>query len=285
MASMSKRWCYTVNNYEADEAMILLGTPAIYHIMGKEMSATGTPHLQGYIIFESNKRLSGVKKIHPTAHWEVAKGTTDQNIKYCSKEGSYEEIGKKPLTSEQIGQTEKERWKLILQHAKAGTLEEHDPQVYYRTYATAEKLAARHAEPEDVEKNVNVYWGGTGTGKSYDAWKNARQDGCKPYGKDPRSKFWYGYDGQKNVVMDEFRGGIDISHLLRWLDHYPLNVEIKGSSMPLKAQNIWITSNIHPKDWYPDLDEETKQALLRRMHITHYWGVLGKDVTKTYEEN
>lgn len=278
---MSKRWCYTLNNYDPDDALVFLGTPCTYHIMGKEMSTTGTPHLQGYIIFEVNKRLSGVKKVHPSAHWEIAKGTTEDNFKYCSKENDYQEVGTKPKSKEQLGLEEKERWKLILHHAKEGTLEDHDPKVYYQTYATAEKLAARYAKPKALPKTVNVFYGATGTGKSYDAWQQAGSDDT--FIKDPRSRFWYGYSGQKNMIIDEFRGGIDIAHMLRWLDHYPLMVEIKNGSLSCNVENIWITSNLHPRDWYPDIDEETKLALIRRIKVTRYWGVLGKDVTKTSE--
>lgn len=71
-------------------------------------------------------------------------------------------------------------------------------------------------------------------------------------------------------MVDEFRGGIDIAHLLRWLDRYPVIVELKGSSTVLKANKIWITSNLSPDDWYPELDQETKNALRRRMRVTHF---------------
>jgi len=67
--------------------------------------------------------------------------------------------------------------------------------------------------------------------------------------------------------MDEFRGAIDIGHLLRWLDRYPVIVEVKGSSAVLKAEKIWITSNLHPREWYPLLDEATYLALERRLII------------------
>jgi hypothetical protein len=35
----------------------------------------------------------------------------------------------------------------------------------------------------------------------------------------------------------------------------------------LLAARFWITSNIHPRQWYPDLDEATMDALLRRLTI------------------
>lgn len=122
-------------------------------------------------------------------------------------------------------------------------------------------------EPIGIERTVNVYWGSTGSGKSHRAWGEA---GPHSYPKDPRTKFWDGYNGHEHVVIDEFRGGIDISHLLRWFDKYPVVVEVKGSSTVLKATKIWITSNISPNDWYPDLDQETKEALLRRLNVTHF---------------
>lgn len=112
-----------------------------------------------------------------------------------------------------------------------------------------------------------LFWGRTGSGKSRRAWQEA---GWDAYPKDPRTKFWDGYRGQEHVVVDEFRGGIDVAHLLRWLDRYPVLVEIKGSSVPLTATKIWFTSNLHPRDWYPALDEDTLNALMRRIKITHF---------------
>lgn len=90
------------------------------------------------------------------------------------------------------------------------------------------------------------------------------------YPKDPRTKFWDGYNGQEHVVIDEFRGGIDISHVLRWFDRYPVIVEVKGSSTVLRAKHIWITSNISPMEWYPTLDADTMEAFLNRLTVTHF---------------
>lgn len=122
-------------------------------------------------------------------------------------------------------------------------------------------------EPVGVERTITVYWGRTGTGKSRRAWDEAS---LSAFPKDPRSKFWDGYNNHEHVVIDEFRGGIDISHVLRWFDRYPVVVEVKGSSVVLRATRIWITSNLDPRKWYPDLDEETLSALLRRLTITHF---------------
>lgn len=90
------------------------------------------------------------------------------------------------------------------------------------------------------------------------------------YDKSPTTKFWDGYNHEKNVLIDEFRGMIDISHMLKWLDKYKCSVEIKGSAKAFCGENIIITSNIHPREWYPNLDDMTRDALLNRMEITHF---------------
>lgn len=118
-----------------------------------------------------------------------------------------------------------------------------------------------------MERSTRVYWGGTGTGKSRLAFEEAGQGA---YPKDPRTKFWCGYNGQESVIIDEFRGGIDIGHLLRWLDRYPVIVEVKGGAHVLRATKFWITSNLSPDAWYPDIDEETRLALRRRLTVVHF---------------
>lgn len=115
-----------------------------------------------------------------------------------------------------------------------------------------------------MARSARVFWGPTGTGKSFRAWEEA---GPSAYPKSSRSKFWDGYQGEQDVILDEFRGAIDVAYLLTWLDRYPVRVEIKGSSKPLSATRFWFTSNLHPRDWYPEIDHLTYEALERRLEI------------------
>lgn len=55
-------------------------------LQGEKGAEGGTPHLQGFCIMEKNQRLSAMKKIHPTAHWEIMKGSIEDSEKYCTKE-------------------------------------------------------------------------------------------------------------------------------------------------------------------------------------------------------
>jgi len=112
-----------------------------------------------------------------------------------------------------------------------------------------------------------VYWGPTRTGKTRKAWEEA---GADAFVKDPNTKWWDGYRGQENVIIDEFRGLINISHMLRWLDRYPVIYEFKGGAIASNVKNFWITSNLDPRSWYGSEDMATQEALFARIEIKKF---------------
>jgi len=99
--AQSTRWVFTLNNYaEADVVFLtqLAETDAVrYLVVGREIAESGTPHLQGFVIFTTNHRLRAARlAISNRAHLEVARGTSAQAATYCKKEGNFEEFGQIP---------------------------------------------------------------------------------------------------------------------------------------------------------------------------------------------
>lgn len=242
--------------------------PTVDYIAGQLERGTDTDYLHWQLVvhFARKIRLRGVKSVFGnTTHAEPTRSDAARSYVWkddTAVDNTRFELGKRPLRRDRS-----EDWDAIRNAAKRGRLDDIPADVYCRMYGNLKKIAVDHMVPVGVERTINVFWGRTGTGKSRRAWDEA---GLEAYPKDPRTKFWDGYRDHRHVVMDEFRGGIDIAHILRWFDRYPVVVEVKGSSVVLAATTIWITSNIDPRNWYPDLDEETKQALLRRLNITHF---------------
>jgi len=176
--------------------------------------------------------------------------------------GTRFELGKLPFK-----RNSSRDWEAIWNLAREGSLEQIDKSVLVPHYNAIKRIRQDYLKPCAMEREVFVYWGETGLGKSKLAWENA---GIDAYPKDPRTKFWDGYQDHKAVVIDEFRGAIDISHLLRWFDRYPVIVEVKGSSTVLRAEKVFITSNIPVEEWYPLIDKSTLDALRRRIKVTHF---------------
>lgn len=97
--SKYRAFCFTLNNYTDDDYTYLINLDTRYSIIAKEVApTTGTPHLQGYLYFKNQRHLSSLLKQFPTAHWEVAHGDTERNMKYIKK-GNPAPVD--PLTGEQ----------------------------------------------------------------------------------------------------------------------------------------------------------------------------------------
>lgn len=230
-----------------------------------EQGEGGFLHWQIVVLFSKKVSLSVIRSTFGPVHGELTRSDAAEN--YVWKEetrvsGTQFILGLKPFKRNSVTD-----WDNVWTAAQSGDLLAIEADVRIRYYRTFCAIASDFAQAIAVDRTIYVFWGVTGTGKSRRAWEEA---GLQAYPKDPRSKFWCGYINQVNVVLDEFRGGIDISHMLRWTDRYPVQVEIKGSSRPLLASTIWITSNLHPMDWYPDIDPQTKDALMRRLNITEF---------------
>jgi len=105
----SNRICFTLNNYTEEECAQIetvlnqLLKNIEYCIIGKEVGANGTPHLQGFIHFHHSflKARDGTltkwRSLIPAlarAHMESAYGTDDQSRDYCAKENVFLELGK-----------------------------------------------------------------------------------------------------------------------------------------------------------------------------------------------
>lgn len=234
-----------------------------------EKGESGTIHWQFIVYFKEadKKRLLQMKKMFGSqVSWRPCK--SEKVEAYVWKDdtslGHRWEWGKRPMK-----RNSKTDYNKVKKMAKLGDLDHEDipADVYVRMYGNLKKIAMDNMKAEGLEKEVNVYFGKTEMGKSRKAWAEATWDA---YPKTPTTKFWDGYQGQENVVIDEFFGQIEISHMLRWLDRYPILVETKGSGVVLRAKKIWITTNIHPRDWYPSAHASQRDALMRRLKITEF---------------
>lgn len=244
------------------------GPYAYQYLRGQlELAPSGYRHWQLVVYFASACRLGSVKRIFgASCHAEPTRSKNAMSYVWKDETsilGTRFEFGERPGPR---GKNKRD-WDAILRSAKSGQFEEIPADVLVRSYGSIKRIAQDYCQPVPIIRTTKVYWGATGTGKSRTAWTEA---GFNAFPKDPSTKFWCGYRGQEHVVLDEFRGSIGISHILRWLDRYPVIVEVKGSAVVLAASTIWITSNIHPREWYPELDQATLDALLRRLNITEF---------------
>ena len=268
----------------------------------------------GYVEFIGNRRTAGCAKLLPRAHWIAATGTADNNRHYCTKPilgcfcahcgpqpvrlaGPWEHgtpgtdsEGRPslyiiPCTNRQGNskrtdliklrdaiRSGKRRRDLLEDEALAYTVSK-----YPRFMELCYDLYPTQREGDDGPE-VTLLYGPPGCGKtrgvsdeSQDLWK-------APLGKGG----WYNrYDGHPDVLLDDFSGKAShtaLADLLKLLDRYPETVPTKGGFVGWRPRRIFLTTNIHPWDWYDWTGREVHYpALKRRFTRVIAWRSNGTD--------
>lgn len=249
-----RNWCFTCNNYSLEDEALFRALEYAYLVYGREIGDSGTPHLQGYVQFLRKLRLTALKKLHRTCHWEVAKGTAKENFDYCSKDGDYFEsgvavsvFGGKPTMAERALRNRR------LFEAPLSEL------VFSGEVSIKETRALKNARL-DIRDELSLlgscctldgptpnfwYWGPTGTGKSL----KARSENLGAYLK-TCNKWWDGYAGEEVVIIEDFdESHVCLAHHMKiWADRYPFPAEVKNSMLRIRPKVIIVTSNVAPSD-------------------------------------
>lgn len=234
----------------------------------QEIGEGGFKHWQFVCHITKKSRCSALQKLWPSCHAEPTR--SDAALTYCQKEETRVPGTQFTLGVQPINRCSKTDWDRVRKLAETGDVASIPSDIALRYYANIKSIGKDHATPQrrpDME--ALCFWGVSNSGKSFDAMELA-EAGSSYYMKDPRTKWWDGYRGQEVVVIDEFTGDIAINHMLRWLDKLPCLVECKGGAIPLSCKKIIITSNVDPRHWYADINEEQLKGLMRRMKVVHY---------------
>lgn len=242
----SRDYCFTINNYTDTIVEHLKQNHAQvdYLVFGFEIGQSGTPHLQGFIQCKHPISLRRIKEIlgTVTAHVESRKGSVLSAIQYCKKDGKFFEQGD-PQRLQDSKENQQSKWATIIKHAEDNELikiKELYPSEYIRYYKTLCSLQIGHNLI--LPTITNEWWHGpTGTGKSYNVWKQYPNHYQKEL-----NKWWDNYRGEEVVVIEEWcpKNECTASQLKIWADRYPFTAQIKGGTLQkIRPKKIIITSN------------------------------------------
>lgn len=267
--AQSKDWVFTINNFVLADVQLLEDLECNYMIYQSEKGKQGTSHLQGFLQFNERKRMTQLKKIHPTAHWEKRLGTPEQARDYCKKEDTYDGS----FRSERGTMTKQGRRKdikefvdtVLTNKSELQILEEH-PNEYLKYSKVIDRIRLLKLK-EDTKKfrkiEAVVYYGPPGSGKTRMVMDQYSDTVYKlSVGND--TKIWFdNYDGENVLLIDDYDGKfIPYEMMLALLDGYQLRLPIKGSHTYARYTKVFITSNKHPDHWYQD----GLRALQRRIN-------------------
>lgn len=256
MAQRVRNFVFTYNNPEdtpssfSEKLNVLKPT---YWVFQLERGEQGTPHFQGYVEMKNARTYSSVKaKLGQSIHLEGRKGTAMEAANYCKKEDTREagpwEFGE--ITAQGTRTDLTSALSLAYDQGLYVALEAY-PETFVRYYAGIAKVTnARLARLPREPLKVYLLYGPSGTGKT--TWAQSHDPDTAKC--DNIADGWFDpYNGEKHMLLDEFTGAsskISLARFLTAIDKHKTLVAVKNGFAAVRAEHIYITTNIHPREWY-----------------------------------
>lgn len=248
-------WEFTLNNYTDEDLEIFTRWSKDCKGMwiSKEVAPeTGTPHLQGRVIWSAAKRFAAVKKLHGECHWEPSKQVKDHT--YIFKKGSEVFIdidnrkqGRRTDLEECCKQLETRPFKEVMReyptlHVRYGKgLRDH--KALFEEECGYEKFDELRWPLENLEATSLIAWGASGIGKT--VWACAHfKNPLLVSSMDDLGKFDSAeHDG---IVFDDM-DFTDLSrttqiHLLDWTTSRTIKIRYVNAWIPRHTKKIFTTN-------------------------------------------
>lgn len=257
----NRAWCFTINNWVEEDwvrceelCKAKVGSEACrYLVICAEAGESGTPHIQGYVEFISARRAGALKKHFVNkAHLEIRRGTSSQAADYCKKtwddnpKPRHFEFGTPSCQGRRtdldiLGES-------IVDGASNREIAIEAPGMFIKYHKGIQALRAAVMLDRDPDKPPQVMWrwGLAGVGKTrfvHDSHKSV-------YTKDS-TQWWDGYYQQDAIVIDDFDASKwSFRDLLRLLDRYAYQGQVKGAYVPINSPFIYVTCEFPPEHFW-----------------------------------
>lgn len=276
---------FTINNYTEDDVTSLKEMNGVsYLCFGKEVGASGTPHLQGYMEFTSPKKASTLqKRFRKRMHFEARRGSPKQCVEYCKKgsqsKDEWKSLGVKGPNygveadvyehGELSHQGRRDDLTPVYDAIMAGSpinqVAIDFPNQWIKYHKGFLDFYNRTKTHRAICPIVYWFYGEAGAGKTSAAVQRFVGD---YFIKNSESVWWDGYTQQTCIIIDDFdfNEKIGFRNLLRIMDSFQYQVEVKGSTVALNSKYLIFTSDSHPQDYFPH-DKKWAQVSRRIFRI------------------
>ncbi len=237
-----------------------------YLVFQQEVApTTGTRHIQGFVALSQQKRahqVGALFKVLPTA-FQATNGTAAQNRGYCTDDDKRAaahlpfEFGTLPGAN-QGKRTDLDAALTLLKPGQGvkRLIEDHGS-TYARYHGGLDKVGSHYKSrrcksADKLIVSLYVIWGTPGSGKT--TWAHSYDPGNTYEMPDPvrGGTVWMpDYDGERTLLIPDFDGEYGYGTLKRMMDGTYIKFQNKGGHNYAEWDSVVITSNFHPREWYP----------------------------------
>ena len=254
------------------------GLKIIEYVICQEDHESGDHHLHAFIKLDKRIRFKkdlfdfifDGKDYH--GHYEIAKSWravkdyVKKDGKYISninidnaKNGHAKKIGVKELESDALD---------LLEQGVITGMQLNNFLKNQNVYRLLKRKREIEKEPYnlEIEKKRHVwYYGESNSGKTYRLWKMINEN-PKDWFQIPDNNDWIGYNNEKNLFFDEYRGQLTIQELNRICDGGK-KVNVKGGTTVLNKECVvYIVSNFNIQDCYKKAEKNILETLYNRFN-------------------
>ena len=261
-----------------------------------------TPHIHIFTQFKNPRSFDALVKLFDgEAHIDRAFGSAQENRDYIRKEGKHAKSEKKDTNLIEtffeygdIKQAEEEKKKdseVVVELLKDGftpeEIIEEIPRLSFKLKQIKEiyeTIRWNKAKTENRDIHVTYIYGTTGTGKS--RYIHEKYNPNDVYFVTDYKHPFDAYDGQKVLVLDEFRCDFECKEMLQLLDRYPYQLKARYSNKWACFTEVYVISNIKFEEQYKELarnELETYNAFIRRFHTFITMDTTSKRVYPDYD--
>jgi len=287
--SYAKNWILTV--FDKEEWKWFENVEAkcrCWAFQEEECPKTGKRHLQAFISFDKEVWFRTLKSWMPTAHVEVCVSVL-RAFEYCQKaesrvDGGFRGCSKDPPANESdggvAGGRKRSGIELMSEFVRGGgdweECKRKFPELLFKSESGMRKLYELYSpaftKPVDGFKpDVVIMWGPPGSGKSSTA---RLMFGERKFFRMTIGKWADGYDYETGLLIDDMQPNlVPRAQLLVLMESGWCRWEVKGGTTLLNVQQVIITSNYDPLEWFPvgkedkDKMHERGMAVIRRAKV------------------
>lgn len=296
--SQSRKWQLTINNpvekgytHERIHQIVDGMKSVIYWCMSDEIGENGTYHTHVYLHGRGGIRFSTIKKNFDGAHFEMAKGTAQENMEYVQKtgkwannkksetsvQGTFEEIGEMPLERQGKRNDIDDLYCMIKDGLSDYEILEQMPESLLNLDKIDKvRQTIRQEQCKNEFRQLEVYYiyGDTGVGKTRGIME--KYGYTNVFRVTDYEHPFDNYRGQDVLVFEEFRSSLLIQDMLNYLDGYPLELPCRYNNKFACFTKVYICTNLALPQQYPVVQKEfpsTWLAFLRRLKkVVHMLG-------------
>lgn len=288
--SQSRKWQITINNpvekgYTHDKLKEIVSdmSSVIYWCMSDEIGENQTYHTHVYIQGRGGIRFSTIKSKFDGGHFEMAKGTAQENMEYVSKSGkwkndkksdtsvagTFEEFGELPIERQGRRNDIDDLYFMLKEGLSDYEILEQMPEnmIHIDKFDKVRQML-RYEQYKTTFRNLETIYiyGDSGVGKTRSVMEKYGYENV--YRVTDYSHPFDNYRGQDVVILEEFRSSFPIQDMLNYLDGYPCELPCRYNNKYACFTKVYICTNLSLPEQYKNTQREypsTWLAFLRRI--------------------